>query len=225
MNTCRVASLAATLLLALAGPASAATVWDEALQGDFSGDGLHPTPLTVAPGSNLVRGTTGNAGQGIDRDYFSFVVPEGAVLSALMLLSNSTVSGGSSFIGLQAGPQLTVLPSGGGAEALIGYAHYGNDLVGTDLLPVISFTGALPAGAYAVWVQELGGPVEYGSDFQISAVPEPASALLALAGLLATAGRVRSARRRTSVPVPLLQQVFETQAQPMSELRAPPPSR
>jgi hypothetical protein len=150
--------------------AFAATEWNEATAGDLSNDGLVPTPLTMAVGSNRVRGTTGNAGAGVDRDYFKFTVPPGAALSALQLLDDTNVSGGVSFIGLQAGPQVTVTPSGAGAENLIAFGHYGNDQIGGDLLPVIRVGTpiALPAGTYAVWVQDTGGPASYGFDFVIT---------------------------------------------------------
>jgi hypothetical protein len=166
-------------------PAWAGTGWDESVSGDLSNNGLAPTPVAVALGSNVVTGFTGDAGAGIDRDYFSFTVPEGLTLTALTLLPVTSVSGGASFIAIQAGPQLTVTPTGGGVENLLGFAHYGTDLIGLDLLPVmaVKFTGALPSGTYSVWVQELGGTVPYGFDFVISSVPELPPAALLAAGL------------------------------------------
>jgi hypothetical protein len=138
----------------------------------LSGSGLSPTVLATALGSNVVLGSTGDSGQGVDRDYFTFTVPSGTALTSIKLLGNTSVSGGSSFIAIQSGPQLTVTPSGQGVQQLLGYTHYGNDLIGTDLLPamVIQFTGALPSGTYSVWVQETGGPAAYGLDLVISPV-------------------------------------------------------
>ena len=185
---------ACALLCALSAPGSAAVAWDEALAGDFANNGLAPTPVTVAPGSNVIKGSTGNSGQGIDRDYFTFNVPAGAVLSAIWLLDNTSVSGDVSFIGIQAGPQLTVTPTGGGAQNLLGFAHYGRDQIGQNLLPAmaIQFAGSLPSGAYSVWVQDTGGVVDYGFDFVITAVAEPGAGVLMGAGLLGLA----VARRR-----------------------------
>lgn len=190
-------------LLAAATAAQAGVVWDEAGgTHDLSDDRLAPTFVTMAVGHNIVLGTTGNAGAGIDRDYFSFVVPTGAVLQALVLLPNTAVSGDSSFLALQAGPQVTVTPTGGGdgPAALYGLVHYRNDQIGQNLLPQMVFgasTAPAPAGTYSVWLQELGGTVGYGLDFVItSAVPEPATALSLSLGLLGLACRRFVLQRR-----------------------------
>lgn len=173
-------------LLVAAATAHAGTAWDEAVNGDLANDGLSPTQVAFAPGHNAVLGTTGNPGSGVDRDYFSFTIPAGHVLSELWLLPNTLVSGGSSFFGIQAGPQLTVTPTGGGIEAFYGFGHYDNSMVGTDIL--VEMVGPakapIPAGTYAVWVQETGGPATYGLDFVITPVPEPATALSLILGLL-----------------------------------------
>jgi|GEM_PF-1088933 len=156
--------------------AHAATSWDEGQSGDLSNDGLSPTALVMGIGSNLVLGTTGATGSGIDRDYFKFTVPAGATLTAITLLGNTAVAGNVSFIALQGGTQLTVTPTGGGVEQLLALGHYGNDQVGSNLLPAIKLgaPGPLPSGTYSVWVQETGGRADYGFDFVLSA-PTPAA--------------------------------------------------
>ena len=59
----------------------------------------------------------------------------------------------------------------------------------------VGYTGSLPAGTYTVWVQETGtGVAAYGFDFSVSQVPEPASALMLLAGV---AGLGLALKRRT----------------------------
>jgi len=179
---------------------NAAAAWNESIQGDLSGNGLAPTNVPMTVGNNLVSGTIGNAGQGVDRDYFTFTVPAGAVLSAIQLLPNTFVSGSASFIAMQAGPQLTVTPSGMGVENLLGFALYGSDQIGTNILPLFNAAGQLPPGTYSVWLQETGGTVEYGLDFQLTStappdgdVPLPPWALGAL-GLLLLSARARKKR-------------------------------
>jgi hypothetical protein len=141
-----------------------------------------------------MNGTVGNAGSGIDRDYFTFTVPAGKTLSAIMVTNNTNVSGGSSFIAIQQGSQVTTTITGGGIENLLGYTHYGNDVVDTDLLPTLvpSANGSLASGTYSIWVQETGGPATYGFDFvfattpNTTAVPLPfATEILLFLGLFA----------------------------------------
>ncbi|HTU68619.1 MAG TPA: VPLPA-CTERM sorting domain-containing protein [Steroidobacteraceae bacterium] len=181
------------VLLGWAGLAQAATVWDESVFGDFSNDGLAPSSLLFGPGSNSVHGLTGNAGSGIDRDYFTFEVAAGSMLTAINVLPDTNVSGSVSFFAIQRGPQVTALPDGTGASALLSYSHFNNDLVGQDLLQFLGLQDLAP-GRYSVWVQETGGLAGYGFDFQMTPVPLPAAAWLLLGGLAA----VSAVRRRAS---------------------------
>ncbi len=186
--------LCALLSAGLVSGAQAATAWDESVSGDLANVGTAPTAVSLVLGSNLVSGTTGrSAGGVVDRDYFTFTLPAGWQLDSLTLLQGTTFLGpsGLGFIGVQAGPQVTVNPTGGSAAGLLGWWHYNENDVGTDILPFIGFgdgatgfIGPLPAGTYAFWIQETAtGSANYRFDFNVSAVPEPSSALFLLAGL------------------------------------------
>ena len=73
------------LLIALALPVRAAVVHDEGVSGDLSTNPAAPTALAFAAGGNTVIGTTGNFGT-LDRDYITFTIAPGQVLTALNVL-------------------------------------------------------------------------------------------------------------------------------------------
>ncbi len=185
--------IAALLCACTMSTAQAATAWDESVSGDLANAGTSATAVTFGLGSNLVLGTTGRSNGVVDRDYFTFTLPEGWQLDALTLLPGTTFLGPSSlgFIGVQSGGQVTVDPTGGSAAGLLGWWHYNENDIGTDILPSIGagpgatgFIGALPAGSYAFWIQETAtGSAAYQFDFSVSQVPETSTTLMFLAGL------------------------------------------
>ncbi len=187
------------------GAVQAATVWNEATQGDFANLGSSPTQISLQAGANLIIGTTGRTNGVVDRDYFRFTLPAGAQLDSLTVMPGTSALGISalSFIALQAGSQVTVNPTGGSPAGLLGYWHYGENDIGSDILPVmgtspgaIGFSTPLPAGSYAFWIQDTGtGTAVYHLELGVSAVPEPASAGLLLGGLAAALGWARRQRR------------------------------
>jgi hypothetical protein len=189
----------AMLAFLVSTAAHSAVVYSEIVDGEISGDGLNPTAITLAAGSNEILGRMGGGSGGIDRDYFVVTVPTSLRLTALTLLP-STRTLGVSFIGVQAGNQVTVNPMTGTARGLLGWTHYGSADVGTDILDDIStgfgasgFTIPLGPGSYAFWLQENGaGTVAYGLDLQLTAVPLPG----ALAGFAAALGLLRTRRRQ-----------------------------
>jgi hypothetical protein len=190
-----------------AASAGAVTVYDESVSGDLSNSGLSATAIATALGSNEILGTTGKSAGVIDRDYFTITLLPGTVLSGITLLPGSAVSGTFSFIGVQAGTQVTVPSSPSSAAGLLGWTHYSEDEIGTDILPTMGvpangstgFTPPLTAGSYAFWVQDTGnGPVHYGFDFAVTAVPEPGMAGLMLAGLAAVGVAVGRRRSRAA---------------------------
>jgi hypothetical protein len=170
----------------------AAIVYDEAVSGDLSDAGLSPTSVTMALGSNQVLGTTDRLTD-IDRDYLWITVPDGLVLSSIVVMPR-TMPSGVSFIGVQAGTQVTVLPDPPDATGLLGWTHYSPADVGTDVLdnmslPSFGSTGFVPplgAGNYAFWIQEFD-VIPYGFDFTLSRaltiIPEPETYMSTLLGL------------------------------------------
>jgi hypothetical protein len=177
-------------------PSRAAVLHDETVSGDFPNDRSTPASLVVAIGSNQVLGNTGRSASGVvDRDYFAIRVPTGLLLTGITVLPGTQVGGGASFIGLQAGTQVTVDPNGSSASGLLGWTLYAPADIGQDILPSMNttsqgasgFTAPLPAGDYAFWIQELAtGTFSYGFDLHVAPVPLPAAAWLlgsALMGL------------------------------------------
>jgi hypothetical protein len=176
-----------------AAAARGSVIYDESVSGDLSNSGLAPTVLSVSPGSNQVFGTTGKTAA-IDRDYFTIVVPNGMVLSAITLLPGTQTLGtlGQSFIGVQAGPEVTVSTSATTATGLLGWYHYDTADIGSNILAdmgsgglgATDFSSTLPAGTYSFWVQEASaGTVAYGLDFAITAAAEPVSWPMVMAAL------------------------------------------
>lgn len=187
----------------------ASTLYNEAVQGDFSNSGLTPTPMTAAVGSNQIFGTTGRNANGTDRDYLTITVPAGLQLVAITELAGTSVGGVVSFIGIQTGNQVTVSPNAVDATGLLGWAHYGAATTGTNLFPIMSvptqgssgFTPPLSAGNYSIWIQDFNtGNFPYSFDFVLapaaSAVPEPRSYAMMLAGF-SVLGILCQRRRRS----------------------------
>lgn len=182
--------------------AHAATAWDEGVSGDLSNAGLAPNTVSMTAGSNFVIGSTGRDTQGVvDRDYFTFTLAEGYQIDALVVMPGSTFLGPESisFIAIQSGPLFTVSPTSNSPEGLLGYWLYGPNDLGLDILQqmgsspgAVGFFGSLPAGTYSMWIQETApGVANYNFDFQVSQVPEPATALFMVAGLAALGWRAR----------------------------------
>jgi hypothetical protein len=208
----------ATTLAVVAGLAGGARAdviaWDEAVDGPLSSSGDTPTPLNFVAGTgNEVLGVYGQAVANgpVDRDYFSFTVGSGSALTAIIVLPGTESAGplGTSFIGIEAGPQLTLPPTTTTAAGLLGWYHTNPALdINHDILPLIGdpsppmgatgFTPPLGPGTYSVWIQETGvcGPdlCTYGFDFVLA--PEPASGAVVLSGLAVLAVLRRSRRRR-----------------------------
>jgi hypothetical protein len=183
---------------------SAATIYDESVSCDLSNSGLAPTQLTVGAGSNEIFGTTGNSGSGIDRDYFTITIDPGLELDAITVLPGTESGGAVSFIGLEAGPQVTLPTNAPTAAGLLGWWHYGPADINTDILSEMAvpdtgssgFTDPLEAGTYSFWIQDFNsGTFNYGFDLSVGAAPtpEPSTYVLAIAALamIVSVGRMR----------------------------------
>ena len=190
----RIAFAFAAVLLVFASRAGAGIVYVEAVSGDLSGSGLAPTSISLGVGSNEIFGSTGRSTElGTDRDYFTVTVPTGHGIFALIERAGTTTVGGVSFLGVQAGPQVTVPTSSADATGLLGWIHYFGATADTDILVDLGtggfgatdFVPPLPAQDYAFWIQDTGlGSASYGFDIVIAPLPEPGAAPL-LVGLVA----------------------------------------
>jgi len=188
--------LTASLLALLPACASAAIIWNESTNGNFSADQSAPTQLVLSPGTNSIIGSVGAiAATPNKQDWLTITVPQGDVLSSLILNSfNSTDTQG--FMGFQSGTSF--VGNAGTAAPYTGYTHWGTaatngilpptDLTGQDLLPLMAnpalaagstgFTPPLAAGSYTFLIQQSGALTNYQLDFTVTPAPEPASLAL-----------------------------------------------
>jgi hypothetical protein len=193
-----------TLLISMALSTGAqALSWNESAQGDLSNNGLAPSVLQLDIGINSVTGNFGAP----DNDYLAITIPTGAQLIALQYAEGNIQGGVRSFIGVQAGATMTVLPTAQSATGLLGWAHYQDAATGTNLLPDIGaggfgatgFTGPLSAGTYTFWIQDTAFDLglAFAWDFIVTAapVPEPETYAMLLAGL-GTLGAIAKRRKK-----------------------------
>ncbi|PSK80470.1 Calx-beta domain-containing protein [Limimaricola soesokkakensis] len=139
--------------------------------GDFSEDGLAPTDLGVLlDGDNsLVAQQAGDNGpDGRDRDYFTFEVAAGQVLTEIVLegFENGDPTDIAGFIGITKGNQITTDPTGPGSGDLDGGYIFNTGDLNQNLLEQlgsgsdqqgVTFPGfelPLPAGTYTIWLNQ-----------------------------------------------------------------------
>ena len=198
------ASLACTLACAMGSSAPAAAelvVFDESRDGDASDNRFAPTMVALGSGMNILRGFSGQSPTPDvhDLDYVTFTVPVGFQLETFVLQS-ANVGGAFSFVGLQAGPTITIPADWTSIDTpLLGWAHVGSADVGQNLLAymrvspgAVGFSGPLPACTYALWIMELNTDVHsYSFGLGVTTVPEPSvlATLLAIGALRRRRGR------------------------------------
>ena len=186
--------------MALGCSASADLMWDEAFDGDLSGDYLNPTQLSIKGVNNHVVFTSVDFPGDPDREYFTFTIDEGYELSSVVLDVFDTVPEFNlGFIGIASGAQFPTPPSMPDPGEMLGYALIGTSDVGNDILQLMGegagsqgISGPLGAGSYSIWAQETSTSLDvWDLNFVVTAVPAPAGlALLGLGGF--------STRRRRS---------------------------
>ncbi len=187
----RTIALAGLVAAAFAHSATAASIWDESVNGDLSSDPGAPTVLALALGTNSITGTTQS-----DMDFFTVTVPDGASFAQLLLTSFESTDD-LAFLAIESGTVITDL---GSPANLLGWLHPSAALVGADIFDdlalgagALGFTAPLGPGTYTLWMQQTGPePVAYGIDLVVVAVPEPPVGALFVLGL----GALAIARRR-----------------------------
>ncbi len=204
MSLCRYIILLA--LLALPYGSARALNWNEAVDGDLSGNGNAPSFTLLTEGSNLFDGTMGSLnGTGpLDADIWSFTIAAGYYLTGINLLGYSAPSAGiNSFMAFDDASSINTsdpsqhLSNGLWTEELDGFGNTYTDMLAIlDAGPAFGgtgFNGPIGPGTYTFWIQEGSDQINYTIDFVVTAVPvpEPGSALL-----LAAAGLALLRRRR-----------------------------
>jgi hypothetical protein len=172
---------------------SAAALYDETSSVDLSNSGLAPTALAISEGENQILGTLSSSANGTDSDYFTFSVPSGLELTAIVILPGTTTGPLGTFFGVQSGNQVTVAPGALDLTGLLGFTYYlpANGNIITDLgIPSNGSTGFIPPlgpGTYSFVLQDTGeGTFNYGLNFQLlAAAPEQGPGLAGCAAAFA----------------------------------------
>ena len=194
----RLMALAAVAMVPMVGVASADVVYDEATDGELSGDPDAPTVISVGEGNNTVVFVTDQDGD--DRDIFTFTVAEGYQLSGVILDvydTNSNDPANLGFIGFSAGDVLGLDPAAPDPTQLLGYALVSEADSGTDIFDLMAlgggsqgYDGPLGAGPYTFWAQETSPTTDdWSVTLVITQVPTPG--VLAMAAVAGLAGRRR----------------------------------
>lgn len=171
-------SMVLFLAASLIGASALAAGYSEKKSGDLPNVGTAPAVVKLKLGNNVISGNDGTKNGVVDRDYFTVKIPAGQQLSAIIVEPETLVGINASFIGIQKGKQVTVSPTGGSPEGLLGYALYGTSDEGTDILPKIGqgsgakgFVPPLGPGNYSFWLQETAScDCKYRFTFKVTAV-------------------------------------------------------
>ncbi|MEL6498139.1 MAG: GC-type dockerin domain-anchored protein [Planctomycetota bacterium] len=158
------------------------TVHNEAADGDLSDDASAPTNLALILGSNIVEGEVNLSNDTVngDRDFVTFSVPVGQVLSGLTLLDWNPDNIG--FIAVNAG-DTGFVPSGATnaeflAGALVATGNVGDNILNTFVSQSVTQNAlteaVLPAGDYTFVIQQTSNLIQdYALDFILTETNEP----------------------------------------------------
>ncbi len=148
------------------------TDYNELLRGDLSNEFDAPTQLSFVEGKNFITASQGSG----DVDYFTFTVPNGAVLFQI-ILDDYQSTDSAAFIGIVGGSVFSSNAGSTGAEDLLGGTLYGPSNRGNDILSLMGnlngaegFTGSLSAGSYAIWLNQTGDTSEASFNFVLTKI-------------------------------------------------------
>ncbi len=179
----RVVLIGASACLLAAAANAQVTAWDEAVDGDLSGDPDAPTPITLEPGVNILSGRMQDPAD--TRDYINFTIPEGQQLVAVLLQQYEDVDSGGpgdrGFVAVNEGLTSVIPGFDTPVDFFLGGAHLDPDPAGTDYLAILGtapqtgagFTPPLGPGDYT-WLTQQTGPelTAYSFEFVVEALAE-----------------------------------------------------
>ncbi len=178
----------------LVASTAAASVYNESIDGDLSGDRFNPTMISVDNGLNTVTmQVVDSALPGGDRDYFTFSIGAGQSIDSIVVTDSTNPAGGFDsvgFVGLAFDNVFDFDPDAFTGPGLQGFVLTDMAVVGAESIGALSGgLTSLGAGDYSFWVQQTGEDLTEIS-LAINVVPSPsAMGLLAMGGLVAVRRR------------------------------------
>lgn len=177
----------------LVASAAAASVYNESIDGDLSGDRFNPTLISVDNGLNTVTMQVVDSASGGDRDYFTFSIGAGQSIDSIVVTDAFNPAGGfdsTAFVGLAFDSIFDFDPDTFVGPGLQGFVLTDMSVVGAESIETLSGgLSSLGAGDYSFWVQQTGSDLTELS-LAINVVPSPsAMGILALGGLAAVRRR------------------------------------
>lgn len=208
---------AALLSIAFAAPASAGTVlqYDEGIHGDLT-PASTVTELTLGAGHNTVKGQMHvvthielpDAPTDLDLDAMNLLLPAGLQITGMRVdfsfadTTQNTLNAAWAWMvtawpaNLSSSNCFVVLGSEPYCSGAV-YSATGGELMGS--LPTTEQRYLITQGSGMLWsdgLKPVGGTLTYTLSIDVAAVPEPATALLALLGLPLLGRAVRARRAR-----------------------------